>query len=162
MEKFFSEVNPVVDYSVRSLCSYPYHLHPKGCPNLNKKGSCPPHCPRIEDAIDLSKKVYCIYNVFPIGEHMDKMKKKYPDWTIYQLRCCLYWQPKARKQLREKIKLFIKQHRNLIIVGNPEGCGVNVTETMKGIGINLEWPPEKYAYQIVLAGEKNEIKRFTK
>ena len=162
MEKFFAEVKPVVDYSVISLCCKSYHNHKKGCPNFLKKKGCPPNCPKIEDVIDLSRTVYCIYNAFPIGEHMDRMKTKYPDWTIYQLRCCLYWQPKARKQLKEKIKLFIKQYPNLVIVGNPEGCGVNVTETMKGIGINLEWPPEKYAYQIVLAGEKNEIKRFTK
>ena len=154
MTKFFDEVKPVIDYSVRALCAKPYHNHRKGCPNLSVKSCCPPYCPRIEDVIDLSKKVYCIYNVFPIGEHMLNLKKKYPDWTIYQLRCCLYWQPKARKQLKEKIKMFKKQHPDLIIVDSPEGCGVNVTETMKGIGISLEWPPEKYAYQIVLAGDR--------
>lgn len=34
----------------------------------------------------------------------------------------------------------------------PEGSGVNITETMKNVGINLEWPPKNYTYQIVLAG----------
>ena len=162
MEQFYSEVKPVVDYSVRELCSSPYHNHKKGCPNLSIKHGCPPHCPKIENVINLSKPVYCIYNIFPIGEYIDRMREKYPDWTIYQLRCCLYWQPKARKQLKEKIKLFRKLYPNLIIVGNPEGGGVNITETMKGIGIVLEWPPEKYAYQIVLAGERNDTKGFAK
>jgi len=34
----------------------------------------------------------------------------------------------------------------------PEAMGVNVTETMKRVGIELEWPPVNVAYQIALAG----------
>jgi hypothetical protein len=42
------------------------------------------------------------------------------------------------------------------VVNNPEAQGVNLTETMKNVGIILEWPPEKLAYQIVLSGIKKE------
>ena len=36
----------------------------------------------------------------------------------------------------------------------PEAMGVNVTETMKNVGIILEWPPETVTYQIVIAGSR--------
>ena len=156
-------VKPVVDYSVKSLCRKPYHNHTKGCPNSYKesKKQCPPRAPKIEDVINLNKPVYCIYNIFEIGKHISKMKKKHPDWTEHQLRCCLYWQPVARKQLKERIKNFLKEHRDVINVECPEGCGVNLTVTMKNIGIELEWPPKKLAYQITLLGTPNNgTKRF--
>jgi hypothetical protein len=102
----------------------------------------------------MNKTIYAVYNVFDFKAHVDKMKKNHPDWTKYQLRCCLYWQPKARKQLKEKIKLFMRKFSDYSIVKNPEAMGVNLTETMKKAGIELEWPPEKVTYQIVLAGKK--------
>jgi len=147
-------VKPVIDYSVKALCRKPYHNHPGGCPNSYRedKKQCPPRAPKIEDVLDLSKPVYCLYNVYPFGEHTAKMRKKHPDWTEPQVRCCLYWQSTARKQLREQIKKFLKEHRGLINVECPEGCGVNLTATMKTIGIELEWPPETVAYQIILIG----------
>jgi len=35
-----------------------------------------------------------------------------------------------------------------------EANGVNVTATMKKIGIELEWPPREYAYQVAVLGRK--------
>ena len=152
-------VKPVIDYSVRGLCRKPYTGHVRGCPNWHnlKRKQCPPHGPKIEEIIDINKEVFCIYNIFPIGEHIIKMREKHPFWSERQLACCLYWQPKARKQLREKIKDFLRSREDrqeLKIVDCPEGCGVNVTETMKQLGIELEWPPKVYAYQVVLMGYK--------
>ena len=82
------------------------------------------------------------------------MREKHPEWSKRQLECCLYWQGTARKSLREKIKLFKIEYPNLFIAKCPEGSGTNLTETMKQININLEWPPKNYTYQIVLAGIK--------
>lgn len=149
----YVRVKVVVDYSVRDLCSRRYYNHPKGCPNIGKK-DCPPHAPKIEDVLDLSQDVYAVYNVFGLGEHVARMKKKHPEWTERQLKCCLYWQPKARKQLKEKIVAFKKQFTGMYIIKNPEACGVNVTATMKTADIRLEWPPEEWSYQIVLGGIK--------
>lgn len=153
MDNYFIQVEPVVDLRMKSLCVKPYPLHRKGCPNFGKKQGCPPKCPIITDTLDLSKPVYAIYNRFDIASHVENMKQKHPDWSERQLYCVLYWQPKARKQLREKIKEFLKQHRGLKIVSCPEAQCVNLTDTVKAVGIELEWPPRKYAYQIVLAGE---------
>lgn len=149
----YIKVKVVVDYSVRDLCSKRYPNHPKGCPNIGKK-DCPPHAPKIEDVLNLKKTVFAVYNVFHLREHVIRMKENHPEWTDRQAKCCLYWQTRARKQLMGKIIDFKKQHPNLYVVKNPEACGINLTATMKSAGIELEWPPEKFTYQIVLAGTK--------
>jgi len=148
------EVEVIVDYSVRDLCILRYPNHPKGCPNFGKRDDCPPNALKIEDVLDLNKTVYAVYNVFLFREHVARMKETHPEWTERQARCCLYWQPKARKQLKEKIVEFKEQFPKLYIVKNPEACGVNLTATMKSVDIELEWPPENVTYQIVLAGTR--------
>lgn len=149
------QVRPVVVRSrlIRSdWCMRPYPRHPRGCPNFGKKDGCPPDMPLLAEALDCQEPAWAIYNVFPIGEHAARMRAKHPEWSDAQVYCCLYWQPRARKQLRAHIKEFMQQHRGLRLIGNPEAHGVNLAETMANAGIDLEWPPRKVAYQISLAG----------
>lgn len=147
------KVNPVINGTVRKLCYTPYPNHPKGCPNYGKRESCPPQAPYFKSVFDMSKPIYAIYNVFNLGEHVEKMWAKHPGWTDRQLRCVLYWQGTARKRLREKIGEFMLAHPEVDIVETcPEAMGVNVTATMAAVGIELEWPPVNVAYQIALAG----------
>jgi hypothetical protein len=40
----------------------------------------------------------------------------------------------------------------------PEAHGLNVTATMKSIGIELEWPPKTVTYQIALASVGEKVK----
>ena len=86
------------------------------------------------------------------------MRAKHPDWSKRQLECLLYWQGTARKKQKEQIEIFKKwiNDEEYIITTVPEAMGVNVTETMKRIGIELEWPPINVAYQIALAGFKKK------
>lgn len=151
---------PVVDLSVRELCPRPYRGHPKGCPNYGKRPTCPPASPTIDEVIRLDKPVWAIWNVFGFGAHVWRMRRKHPDWSQRQLECCLYWQGTARKALRREIKAFgdsgawkASTENDCGVVECPEACGVDLTATMKAIGIVLEWPPKTVAYQIVLAGE---------
>jgi hypothetical protein len=146
------QVKPVIDYSVRNLCFKPYPRHPKGCPNFGKRDTCPPKALYYDKVYDLTKHVYAIYNVFDFKEHVDKMKSKHPLWSENQLRCVLYWQGSARKSLKNKILEFLKENREYQVETCPEAMGVNVTETMKNVGIILEWFPENVAYQVALAG----------
>lgn len=145
-------VEPVVDLSVRIMCLQKYPNHPKGCPNYESKEGCPPYAPTIDQLIYLDLPVWAIWNVFDFAQHCERMKAKHPQWSKRQIECCLYWQPKARSQLRETIKRFDLLIPDMRIVMNPEGAGVNVTETMKSIGVELEWPPMTKTYQVVLAG----------
>jgi predicted metal-binding protein len=151
----FCKVVPVLDFSVRKLCYSPYYKHKKGCPNWNKKEGCPPKLPTIDKILNLKRTIYVIYNKFNFLEHTNRMRLRHPDWSDKQVECCLYWQGSARKCLREEIKKFIKEHRSYYIESCPEGAGVDITKTMKKIDIELEWPPKKYTYQVVLAGIKN-------
>lgn len=146
------EVAPIGDPSVRDLCCKPYPNHKRGCPNYDKKEGCPPSAPLITETLDFSDPIYAIYNVFDFGAHVEKMRAKHPDWSQRQLECCLYWQGTARKQLRAEIRTFLGNHSYARVVMCPEAQGVDVTATMKEVGIELEWPPKTVAYQIVLAG----------
>jgi len=145
-------VPPVIKSSVRKLCLTPYHNHPKGCPNYGKKEGCPPAAKMIGDVLDLGRSIYVIYNIFPFGRHVRFMRKRHPEWTKYQLRCVLYWQGTARRQLKNEIGRFLQEFPKMTVVVTPEACGVNVTATMKKAGIELEWPPKRFAYQVALAG----------
>lgn len=152
--KIYAKVNPVIDLQMRKICVSPYPNHKKGCINFGIKKGCPPKCKNIDEILDFSKIIYVIYNKYDFKKHVNKMKERHPEWSERQLTCCLYWQGTARKHLKEKIKLFKIKHSDLFIVKCPEGSGINLTETMRQININLEWPPRNYTYQIVLAGIK--------
>ena len=145
-------VKPIIDVSMRGLCKREYPNHKRGCPNWDKKQGCPPKAPMIDKILNVNEPVYAIYNKYPFGEHVRRMKDKHPDWTKRQAECCLYWQGTARKNLREKTSAFIWKHPHYSLISCSEGAGVNLTETMKNAGIELEWPPEEYTYQIVLVG----------
>jgi predicted metal-binding protein len=150
------QVLPVVDHAVRNLCQRPYHGHESkkkpGCPNYGKKTGCPPGAKLFDDVYDLEKPVYAVYNAFMIGEHVDRMRHLHSDWSENQLYCCLYWQTKARKQLLKMIIEFQRQHPGYTISVCPEAMGVNITATMRNVGVKLEWPPRVVAYQVALAG----------
>ncbi len=147
-------VHPVFTSETWAWCRKAYPLHPRGCPNYNKKDGCPPNSRLLWDVISQDNDIHAIFNVFDFAEHVRRMKRKHPQWSGRQCRCCLYWQPKARKQLRAKIEEFKEQYSGFHIIQNPEAHGVNLTATMLGVGIELEWPPVTVAYQIVLAGRK--------
>lgn len=117
------------------------------------KPNCPPAAPYFDQVYDLDKTVYAICNIFDIKGHVEKMRAKHPDWSEYQLRCVLYWQGGARKQLKGHILDFLREYRGqgYRIEACPEAMGVNITATMKNAGVILEWPPESVAYQIALA-----------
>lgn len=174
----FIQVHPVIDHTVRKLCCSPYPGHDKGknigCPNFNKREGCPPKAPLFDKVFNLNEPVYAVYNLFDLNAHVHKMKAAHPNWSEAQLRCCLLWQGRARKQLAKNVADFIMAHplydvsmahyrgieKDLgplygkIIAASPEAMGVNVTETLASAGISLEWPPTKVAYQVALAGIK--------
>jgi predicted metal-binding protein len=145
-------VTPVIDFRVRNMCSWPYYNHPMGCPNYGKKKGCPPGSKLINQRLDLRKPIYVIWNRFDFAGFVESMRIRHPHWSQRQLECCRYWQPRARKQLREQVEHFNKIRPGLCIVMNPESSGVNVTKTMQMVGVKLEWPPVTKTYQVVLAG----------
>ena len=148
------KVEPVIAYrECLRLCVKPYYNHKKGCPNFGKKKGCPPGTPAFHSVYNLSKPVYAIYNVFNFRDHIERMKVKHSNWSQRQLECCLYWQGTARKELRIEIEKFKQMFPSeYVITKCPEGMGVLVTNTMRKIGVSLEWPPKNFTYQIAFAG----------
>lgn len=142
----------VLEPKTRGMCRLPYPNHPKGCPAFGKKVSCPPTCPSFAETIDISLPMYAIINEFDLGAHVERLRAKCPTWTLRQLQCCLYWQPKARKELKAEIRRFLALHPDLIVDECPEAGGVNVTETLLNAGVKLEWPPMSIVRQVAFAG----------
>ena len=144
--------------SVQSLCAMPYPNHPKGCPNFRHKAGCPPGVELFDRVYDLEAPVFVVYNVFDLAAHVAAMRERHPSWTERQLACCLYWQPRARKSLAEEAKRFAREHPGLRLDRCPEARGVDVTETMRLAGVELEWPPRNKAIQVILAASpKNDV-----
>ncbi len=113
-------------------CALSYPGHKKGCPNLGVKIGCPPS---FRYQYVKNQVVRAVYIEFDLGEHVAHMKRLHPDWSERQLRCCLYWQPKARKMLRAEIGGAAADF-------SPEASGVDVTTTMQRVGVTLDWPPK--------------------
>lgn len=151
-----SFVTPVIDRSVRGLCAKPYRGHPKGCPNFRKRETCPPTASMYGDVYDLTLPVVAVWNVFDLADHVSRMRSKHPNWSWAQLTCCLYWQGAARKYLRAKILHALAEHPALRAETCPEAMGVDVTATMKSIGVELEWPPKTKTVQVALVAYPNE------
>ena len=155
MQAFCKEI--VIDYSVRELCFRPYPNHPKGCPNYGKRGFCPPKCPRIEDWFDILEGFWIVWIKFDFATHRRNMRRKHPDWSQRQIDCCLYWQGTANKMLREAVQdveYYLQGRGNWRTTYCPEAMGVNVTATMKNLGVKLEWPPKTVVYKVAIIGVK--------
>ncbi len=137
----------------------PYIGHRRGCPNIGQKRGCPSAaCKTLTFPLDITQPIYAVWNRFDFGAHVARMLEK-PGRTQRQAECCLYWQGTARKALKEEAWAFLYKHRlsaPWCILQTPEACGVNLTATMKDIGIELEWPPVTTTYQIVLVGAKHD------
>jgi hypothetical protein len=151
-------ITPIISRRMRAMCVKPYPLHPKGCPKFGLCESCPPAIRFFEDYFDLSQPVYAVWNIFPIGEHVARMRMAHPDWSERQLHCVLYWQAGARKRLESEIAEFLLTHPGLVVTRCPEAMGLNVTETLAAAGVTLEWPPMQFALQVAVAGTSGRLR----
>ena len=145
-------IKPVVERRVQKLCTLPYPDHPHGCTNYGRKAGCPPHDRTLWDVLDADRPVMVVWNDFNLAAHANRMRRKHPDWSDRQARCCLYWQGTARRQLRGRVDEVLASNCELKAVYVPEALGVDVTETMRSIGVELEWPPVFVVRQVALVG----------
>lgn len=147
--------NVVLDKTVRTLCIRPYPNHPKGCPNYRKKKGCPPQQKILPEVYDVDMGFWVVWVSFDFASHCERMRRKHPNWSQRQVECCLYWQGSVYKKLRgevEGVKYYLDGKGNWQVTYCPEGMGVNVTETMRNLGIELEWPPKNITYKVALLG----------
>jgi hypothetical protein len=76
------------------------------------------------------------------------MKQLHPAWTDRQAACCLYWQPTARRLLKEFIQR--QGHSAWHVINLPEARGANINVMMKRIGKPLQWPVVDHSWCVAL------------
>lgn len=148
----WAPVTLVVDHKMRAMCVQAYPQHKRGCPNFGKRSNCPPKANLIERVLDLSAPVWAIWVTFDLAAHVARMRYMHPDWSERQLANCLYWQGSARKDLRVETEAFLADHPGCIALDCPEACGVNVTATMRAVGVELQWPPVTLVHKVAIVG----------
>ena len=143
----------------QEMCKLPYPGHPKGCPNYGKRRACPPRQRLLPDIFNMTRPLYVICTSFDLKSHVSFLQKTHPTWSRRQLYCCLYWQGKARKNLKAAAEEFKKNNSGYFVSFCPEAMGVNVSSMMKKVvEVSLEWPVETIAYQVAIAGIPREGK----
>lgn len=152
MIRQLKESDVIIDYRSRAWCKLPYPNHPKGCPNLGKKDSCPPEASLFERMV---KPPFTLVAVrFDLGAHTRRMKERHPDWSDRRARCLLYWQKKVNKRLKEVCERAFSDIENVKILYSPEANGVHVFGTCRNIGLILERNPKKIVWKVAIIGIK--------
>lgn len=140
----------VMDLRARKWCKLPYLDHPKGCPNYGRRVICPPQAPIWTNVMEGP---YILIGVkFNLQKWIEKMKGRHPHWSDRQCRCCLYWQGKVRKRLREECEKIQKENPRLVVSYVPEAMGVHVFETCYKNGIKLQKNPQNIVWKIAILG----------
>ena len=174
MEKEIYKVNPIVIYpdcilekgfqdncftcsklnncmSPRSMCIKPYKNHKYGCPNYGKLKTCPPNITCMYDQIFDISDVYAVVTKFYLEEYFKKRREKRPDLDEGQIRNIRIWQPIALKENDLGIKEFYEFYpskSNYVATRLLECMGVDVVNTMKNVGVDINFPVKDYAYRV--------------
>ncbi len=148
--KSIGSIHPVMDEKVRSYCKLSYPGHPKGCPMFGKRPECPPQAPIFYKHFNKDKPFTAIIVEFNLKNHAMNMKLRHPEWTDKQCRNPLYWQNGVRTVLKFQCKITIKSDEDYTLI--PEAMGINVIETMKQIGIDIEFPVKDIVRKVAIIG----------
>lgn len=137
---------------IAPLCKHPYHNHKDGC-----KRGCNFHY--WYDAIDKGQDVWAIYFSMNLDPLWDKIRKNNPHFSIRQVENMRYWNGRKNKLLRIMEQEFLKEHPGPWARALNRGpgqtnytFGIWYTETMKQIGVDLQWPPGPHPITIQFVG----------
>lgn len=128
----------VLSSQVGEWCQMPYPGHKKGCPNYGKADRCPPKALHVSEYFNLEKPLYFVHSEFDLKAHAERMKERHPNWSDRQCRCVLYWQPKSRKQMKERVGYACSALKTNRVAACPEAMGVNVFATARLSGLHLD------------------------
>lgn len=143
-----------------ALCLRPYPGHRAGCPNYRRKHGCPPTAPPLDQLIVAPGpgqpfRMHIVVQPFDLGGFARMMKDTHQGWSWAQCRNSRYWQATVMKALRKAAYDAAKGPNGrylLRVVEVPEAHGVNVTETCRRVGVELEWPPVYVVRKVMLLG----------
>jgi predicted metal-binding protein len=157
-----SKENIIFDPKVRTYCYNPNFK----CPNYGNSWACPPKAPYLEKQIILYTRFFLIYikqdidmnkkEVFEsmrdrleeeitnfIKEHSRNYKQVQILWDGYCRLC-----EKEGKKCTIKSKLPCRYPDEIRY--SMEAIGINVTETVRRVELDIEWPPKNHIYRVGL------------
>jgi len=158
----------IFDPKVQSYCNNPEYL----CPYYGHSWACPPEAPYLEHEIMNYDKFYLIYTKFDIkekGNNKSKNSFKYKDMReimeqemekfLNQYRnefkeIKILWDGHCRVCEKENRKCSIEEDAPCRypdkIRYSMEAVGIDVTQTVKNLNIDIEWPPINHVYRFGL------------
>jgi len=134
-------------------CTLSYPGHKNGCPNFGKKESCPPFAPYFLDRY--KPEVFVAFMRFDFGEFLERKRKVHPDWTERALRNPWHFQGHLDSKLKSFVnsELIKSNFENFQAIYSPEAMGINIHLTARNAEVELEWPPRKNMYRIILLAQ---------
>ena len=155
----------VFDPKVQTYCNKPHFK----CPNYGHSWACPPKAPYLEEKIKQFERFFLIY----IKHNIDKEKKK--DFRQYEFMrenieeeisnfiqnntieynaIQILWDGHCRICEKEGKRCTIDEQIPCRypdeIRYSMEAIGINVTETVRKIELEIEWPPTNYIFRFGL------------
>lgn len=158
----------IFDPIVQSYCNNPEYL----CPFYGKSWACPPEAPYLENEIMSYDKFYLIYTKFEIqkkGDNKSRTSFRYKDMREIMEQEMEKFLNQHRKEFKE-IKILWDGHCRVCEKENKkcsieedvpcrypdkirysmEAVGIDVTQTVKKLDIDIEWPPINHVYRFGL------------
>jgi hypothetical protein len=138
------------------LCTQHYYHNGTsntGCPNYNSGiEDCPPEAMHIKEAFRKDS-IHLLTVQFPFQEYIDIKKEKHPTWSNRALINQRHWQAHLKRLLDRYWERIKDRYPDHVVIRNPEAMGVNVEETMKKLGIQLQWCEQNEKHEIVTIAE---------
>jgi predicted metal-binding protein len=158
----------IFDPIVQSYCNNPEYL----CPYYGHSWACPPNAPYLEEEIMNYKKYYLIYTKFDLkGKKHNKHKKSLSysymrENMEYEMENFLETHREKFNELRilwdGHCRICEKEDKKCSIEDDDpcrypdkirysmEAVGIDVTQTVKNVNIDIEWPPINHVYRFGL------------
>lgn len=121
-----------------NLCTQPYFNHNNGCPNFGVRDDCPPNVKHISEEFEMDS-IHILLLEFPLNDYYLQKKVIHPDWTNSALINPRHWQSYVRARMNREWENVKEDYSGYEMIRNPEGQGVNVEETLKLVGIEMDW-----------------------
>ena len=155
----------VFDHKVQTYCNNPNFK----CPNYGHSWACPPEAPYLEEKIKQFERFFLIYIKYDVDKEKEKNFRQYEfmrakieeeisnfiqNNTIEYNAIQILWDGHCRLCEKEGKRCTIDEQLPCRypdeIRYSMEAIGINVTETVRKIGLEIEWPPRNHIYRFGL------------
>jgi hypothetical protein len=86
---------------------------------------------------------------FDFGFYIEERREDHPTWTNRALVNRRHWQGHLRSQCKKYWEEVGKNYEGYVLESCPEGCGVNLIETLSNYGVDVTWCVEDGAHEYI-------------